>query len=407
MEPLATGSWLTRERIYLVTGMVGFASICLIGWLYMTSTGTVDVLKRPLGTDFSNVWTAGMMALDSRAAEVWNWDAHFRVQQQFHGRTDIALFGWHYPPPFLLIATALATIPYLPALLVWQAATLAPLIAMLTRVVGRRNTWLFVLAAPATLVCLTHGHNGFLTALLLGGGLLWLDKRPFLAGLLLGCLIYKPQFGLILPVLLLAGRHWRAILGACTSAAFLVVLTFAIWGMPVWQAFFDSLPLTRAIILEQGITGWSKIMSPFAAIRMWGGSIPLAYTAQLIATLLCVAAVIWIEWTGKRPYLRNALVCAAVLIATPYLLDYDFVVLLPAIAFLFVDGERHGFRRWDATLLVFAWFTPLVARTFAEYAAVPLGLLSAVAIAAIALRRALRPELEQGRLAHDRPSIVG
>ena len=148
-------------------------------------------------------------------------------------------------------------------------------------------------------------------------------------------------------------------------------------------------------------------MSPFAAIRMWGGGIGSAYAAQLVATLLCVAAVAWIEWTSNRPYLRNALVCAAVLIATPYLLDYDFVVLLPAIAFLFVDGERHGFLRWDATLLVFAWFTPLVARTFAEFGAVPLGLLSAVAIAAIALRRASRPELEQGRLAHDRPAIVG
>ena len=68
MKALATGSWLNLERIYLVAGVVGFGSICLIGWLYMTSTGTVDILKRPLGTDFSNVWTAGMMALDEPAA---------------------------------------------------------------------------------------------------------------------------------------------------------------------------------------------------------------------------------------------------------------------------------------------------------------------------------------------------
>ena len=109
----------------------------------------------------------------------------------------------------------------------------------------RRETLLLVLAAPVTLICLTHGHNGFLTALLLGGGLMLLDRRPLVAGLLFGCLIYKPQFALILPSLLLAGRNWRAIGGACVSAALLIALTLALWGWPVWQAFLDSLPLTR------------------------------------------------------------------------------------------------------------------------------------------------------------------
>src|SRR5687768_12867686 len=106
-ESLATGSWLTKERVILITVMVGLASIGLIGWLYVTSTGTVDVLNRPLGTDFSNVWTAGRMALDGRASEVWEWKSHFRVQQEFHGSRDIDLFGWHYPPPFLLVAAML------------------------------------------------------------------------------------------------------------------------------------------------------------------------------------------------------------------------------------------------------------------------------------------------------------
>ena len=79
-----------------------------------------------------------------------------------------------------------------------------------------------MLAAPVTLICLTHGHNGFLTALLLGGGLMLLDERPFVAGLLLGCLIYKPQFALVLPPLLLAGWNWRAIAGAAVRRWLLI-----------------------------------------------------------------------------------------------------------------------------------------------------------------------------------------
>src|SRR5688572_32390037 len=132
MISLSIGDWLSRERAIRIAVIAGLVSLAILTYLLATSSGTLDARGRPLGTDFSNVWTAGKMALDGRAAEVWNWDAHFRVQQQFHGRTDIALFGWHYPPPFLLIAAALATMPYLLALLVWQAATLAPLIVMLT-----------------------------------------------------------------------------------------------------------------------------------------------------------------------------------------------------------------------------------------------------------------------------------
>ncbi|MGI8932289.1 MAG: glycosyltransferase family 87 protein, partial [Sphingomicrobium sp.] len=322
------------------------------------------------------------------AADVWSWTDHFEAQRALHRKADVDVFGWHYPPPFLLIAAVLATIPYVPALIVWQLATLIPFAWMLSRIVPGRETLLLVLAAPVTLICLMHGHNGFLTALLLSGGLILLGKRPFVAGLLLGCLIYKPQFVLILPPLLLATRNWRSIGGAIVSAAFLTVVTLAIWGWPVWQAFLDSLALTRSVVIEQGATGWHKIMSPFAAIRLWGGGIPLAYAVQLAATLAAIAAVVWIALKRDSGDLRNALACAAALIATPYVLDYDFVVLLPALAFLWLDGERHGFMSWDGSLMALVWIAPLVARQIALFTYLPLGLATAMIVAVIALRRA-------------------
>lgn len=389
MEALASGDWLNRERVVRIAAIAGIVSLAALAWLFVTSNGTLDARGRPLGTDFSNVWTAGRMALDGRAADAWSWPDHFEVQRALHRKADVDLFGWHYPPPFLLIAAALATMPYVPALIVWQLATLAPFAWLLMRLVPRRETLLLTLAAPVTLICLTHGHNGFLTALLLGGGLMLLDTKPFVAGLLLGCLVYKPQFALILPPLLLAGRHWRAIGGAIASAAVLIAVTLAIWGWPVWQAFFDSLALTRTEVIEQGSTGWHKIMSPFAAIRMWGGGLAFAYAVQLAATLGVIAAVIWIAAKQAAPELRNALICAAVLIATPYVLDYDFVVLLPALAFLWLDGERRGFLRWDKSLMALVWIAPLVARQVAELAYLPLGMASAVIVAAIAVRRHL------------------
>jgi Glycosyltransferase family 87 len=389
VKVLASGDWVTRARVRTIAALCCIMTAFCIAWLFGTAHGTLDAVGRPLGTDFSNVWTAGHMALDGKAAEAWSWDKHFAVQRALHGSATVDVFGWHYPPPFLLIAALLATMPYVLALIVWQLTTLTAFAAMMWRLMPRRETLLLALGAPVTLICLTHGHNGFLTALLLGGGLMLLDRKPLVAGLLFGCLIYKPQFALIIPVVLLAGRNWKAIAGACVSAGLLIAATLAIWGWPVWQAFADSLPLTRQVVIEQGATGWHKIMSPFAAVRMWGGGIGAAYAVQLFATLVAVAAVACLTFRKAAPELRNTLVCAATLLSTPYVLDYDFVVLLPGLAWLWAHGRANGYLPWDKSLMLFAWFAPLVARQVGESTLVPLGLTVPLIVAAIAIRRAL------------------
>ena len=387
MEAMATGSWLTRERVIRVAFLFALASFLSIAALFATARGTLDYQGRPLGTDFSNVWAAGKMALDGSAAKAWSWPDHFAVQRVIHHKADVDVFGWHYPPPFLLVAAGLALLPYVSALVLWQLATLIPLTAFMWRLVPRRETILLTLAAPVTLICLTHGQNGFLTALLLGAGLALLDRRPLLAGLLMGSLVYKPQFAIILPVLLLAGRHWRAICGALLGCLFWTGVTYAIWGTAVWQAFFGSLALTRTVVIEQGSTGFYKIMSPFAAVRLWGGSIATAYCVQLVFTAAAIGAVAWVAGLRQRPDLRNALVCAAALVSTPYVLDYDLVALLPALAWLWADGQKNRFMRWDATLMAVTWIALLSARQVAQFAYVPLGLIVILLIGSISLRR--------------------
>jgi hypothetical protein len=388
VEALSTGSWLTLERVRAAAVLCGFASLASLVWLFGFGHGTLDPLGRPLGTDFSNVWSAGRMALDGRAADAWDWSKEFVVQQRLHSKVDVDFYGWHYPPPFLLVASLLATMPYLMALIVWQASTLGGFAWMMRRFVPRKETLPLVLAAPVTLVCLTHGHNGFLTALLLGGGLILLERRPVAAGLLLGCLIYKPQFAVVIPPLLLVTRNWRAIGAAIVSSGILVGLTFALWGWPVWQAFIDSLPLTRDVVIEQGRTGWYKIMSPFAAVRMWGGGLALSYAIQGLATALATASVLFLSLRDNRA-LRNAAVTAAALLSTPYVLDYDAVVLGVGLAFLWHDGEESGFLPWDRTLMALVWIVPLFAREIGSLAYLPIGVIPPLLVLSLAVRRSL------------------
>ncbi|MGH6780665.1 MAG: glycosyltransferase family 87 protein [Sphingomonadaceae bacterium] len=387
-DHIANGDWLNRSRTRAIALMLAAATIILVLALFLTAKGTLDMFGRPLGTDFSNVWTAGRMALEGRAALAWDWPSHHAIQVATHGdEAAKAFFAWLYPPPFLLVAMTLALLPYGWALAVYQVATLIPAMWLARRIVPDRDTLLIAFAFPAVFVCFGHGHNGFLTASLLGGGMFLLDRRPFVAGLLIGCLIYKPQFGLVLPLVLLARTHIRAFSGACISALILIGVTLLFWGWPVWQAFIDSLPQTQSIIVEQGMTGWQKIQSAFSAARMWGASLPVAYAVQSAATLTALAGAL-VATRLAAPNVRNAVVIAASLLSTPYLLDYDLVVLGLAIAFLVADGRARGFLRWEKSLYALAWATPLFGRAMTEATTIPLGLIATVAIFVLALRRA-------------------
>lgn len=388
IEKLAGGSWLTWQRVRMIAILSGSATLFVLGYLFATASGTVDASGRPLGTDFSNVWSAGHMALHGAAPDAWDWSKQHGVQQATHHDANIPFYGWHYPPPFLLVAALLATLPYVAALLIWQATTLAGVVLLIRRIVPDSRSVLLALGAPVVFVCLGHGHNGFLTGALLGGGLLLLERRPWVAGLLLGCLVYKPQFALLIPPLLLVTANWRAFLGAALSAALLVGATLMIWGWPVWDAFFHSLPLTQKVIIESGAAGWEKIQSPFAMIRMWGGTVEAAYVAQAVATTSSLGLTLWLS-RRAAPSVRNAAAAATVLLSTPYVLDYDYVVLGVGAAFLIADGRQRGFLSYEKSLLALVWFAPLIARQLAAATLFPLGQLTAVVVLSLAIRRAL------------------
>jgi hypothetical protein len=442
-QAMRSGAWITRERIRMVAISVLLASAAGFLYLVATATGGVDLQGRPIGTDFSNVYAAGTYVLEG------NFQAPFDSVQQFARERSIfgaatQFYGWHYPPYFLFVAAALAWMPYGLALFVWQAITLGLYLlairailssfrgaptgparsgrpddrlranpeSIATRPQGqapntslwRRWLWipdsryaasgmtadwlLLALAFPAVLINVGHGHNGFLTAALLGGGLVSLDRRPLIAGILFGLMAYKPQFGLMIPIALAAGGYWRSFAAAAATAVLLTLITTLVFGVQVWHAFFVGAEFTRTVVLEQGDTGWHKIQSIFSWARMWGAPVPLAYAIQGTATLVFAMATAWL-WHGNAPYpLKAGGLCLAAILATPYTLDYDMMVLAPAIAFLAADGMARGFGPWEKTALAALWLVPLVARTVPQVTLIPLGVPAMLVMFVLILRRA-------------------
>src|SRR5690348_1238681 len=204
VETLRDGRWLTRERVRLVALALLVAFAAGLVFLAVTSNGLNDRVGRPLGTDFSNVYAAGTYVLDGNATAPFDPAKQFAREQAIFGAAT-QFYGWHYPPFFLGLAALLALMPYALALLLWQGVTLLLYLWAMRGVLPAQRDYLpllLALAFPAVFVNLGHGHNGFLTAALFTGALLQLDRRPIVAGILFGLIAYKPQFGVLVPLVL-------------------------------------------------------------------------------------------------------------------------------------------------------------------------------------------------------------
>ncbi len=436
---LRSGAWLTHERIRLVAIAILGVSIVALLYLVVTAHGLVDTQGRPLGTDFSSFYAAGTHVLEGHPDAPYDIARQHARQQAIFGPAT-PFYGWLYPPFFLFIAAALALLPYGAALVAWQAVTLSlyllairaiasppprlrgegrdegasplgsesrrgPLTRIVEPVIGPatsgrtrwqfdlspytgRGDWLLLaLAFPAVVINLGHGQNGFLTTALLGGALAILDRRPVVAGILFGLLAYKPQFGLMLPLVLAASGRWRSFAAAATTVALLVVATTLALGWDVWHAFFESTRFARLVVLEQGDPGFHKMQSLFAWARMWGAPIPLAYALQAALAAGLAAALVWL-WRSAAPYpLKAAALCLATILATPFTFDYDLMLLAPAIAFFATDGAARGFGPWEKTALAALWLMPLLARSVAQITLVPIGVPVMLALFILLLRR--------------------
>lgn len=313
------------------------AYLSFLAAMFVRDHWLVDVAGRIVANDFIAVWAAGQMALAGHAPAIYDWHVHHAAEIAIAGGKFPGYYGWHYPPLFLLIAAGLACLPYLVAFGAWVASTFALYGIAIARIAESRNAWLWALAFPASLLDAWVGQNGFFTAALFGAVLLSIEERPLIAGVCLGLLTYKPQFGVLFPFVLVATGEWRVIAAATATA---LVFAFASWlafGSGTWIAFVHSIPVSTHMLLATGQAGWNKLQSVYGAVRWLGGSNRLGWEVQIAVAVLIGAAVIAL-WRSPAPRaLKSAALAVAALLATPYLYIYDFPVLAIAIAFLARD----------------------------------------------------------------------
>ena len=396
-RPVAVGEGLAERRVIAYSlGLVAlYAGV--LGGSALRGIWFVDGAGHGIATDFLAFWGAGRLALEGAAPLAYDIERLKLVQELGLGRAYAGTFPWFYPPFFLLVAAPFALLSYVPALFLWVGATLAAYLAAIRAILPRGAAVVAALAAPTVCGNVVTGQNGLLTAALLGGGLVLLEPRPWLAGALLGLLAYKPQFALLIPLALIGAGRWPALAAAAATVAVAVGVSTALFGWDAWTAFLAAQGVAADRVLMNGGIGMFKIQSVYAALRLLGAANGLAWLGQGIVAAVTAFGVLWL-W--RRPVsfsLKAAALATAVLIVTPYLLIYDLTVLTVALAFLVEDGISAGFLLREKPALAGIFLLPLLF----VFVQVPLGPLASGALLALILRRVF-----QARAARSDPRLT-
>ena len=399
LQPAAS-DMLHRTCFGLIVANAAYLGTQIIGRNWILDAG-----GRPIHTDFTNVYAAGRLVLEGHPAAAYDWNLHYAAENALVAHSQAAYLGWHYPPPFLLIAGLLATLPYAIAFFVWMAATLPLYLVTIRAVVGDRIGWLVGGAFPCLMPNIISGQNGFLTASLVGGALVLLESQPLLAGICLGLLTYKPQFGILFPFVLAAGGYWRVMAAAAITAAALALVTIVAFGVTPWTEFFHWLPLTSKALLSQDHTAWadhtdwSKFQSLFAMVRLFGGGATLAGLLQSALTVVAAIALIAI-WRNRHVALelKATALAVGVLLATPYVYLYDLAILAVSVAFLIRLAVKTGFMPGEAAGLGLITALVLVLPFLGMPPGLPAAGITALLIARRLPAKTIDLSLRQGRL---------
>lgn len=327
------------------------------------------------GIDFSCFWGAGAMALEGHAAAAYDWEQlhqHLvlRVQSLNHAPYpyDQVPVPFFYPPVFFLVLAPLALLPFPIAFWVWSAAKLSCWLLVAYAIRPRFGALLLALVAPPVFYDFISGQSALLAASLLGGILLTLDRRPLLSGALIALLIFKPQYGVLLPFVLIATGRWRVVITAALVIPVLLLLAGLIFGWDTFVGFRAAATFATTQFHLSGALPWFKLQSIYGLLRDAGLGYGLAMAVH-VAIASVVAIGVLILWRGHVSFaVKAASLLAATPLISPYFAIYDMPILVVALLFLMNDtagrlasrSGRSAFRIAVSVIFMLGYAFPFV-----------------------------------------------
>lgn len=387
-----------------------FSGFCVVvALLYATVVAVIHIDGRraagrgeaPLYTDFTTFYAGALQLRGEPAENLYIPERMYQAELAAARATSelplsdeqlkvIGYAAWMYPPIGILIAAPLGFLGYLAAYFAWMASTLAVYLAAMRAALRRREDWAWALAAPPVFYNAMYGQTGFLTAGLIGLGLSCVARRPVLAGICIGLASFKPHFGILIPLALVAGDHWKPFGVATITVVAAIAVSILAWGADPWYAYIGTL-VHHVGGFAAGAFEWRAMVSVLAAAKMGGLSLDAAWGAQYVAAGLAAVAVVW-SWrrAGADEARRNlaaAVLCSATLLAVPLAYTYDMVLAVPAAAWIWRDLRERGGATPEYALLAASAVLALLLKPLAYGWGVQLGPLVSLILLGLALRR--------------------
>ncbi len=314
-----------------------WVSAVVVLFVFGPRDGWHDLLGFIIGRDFANFWLAARFTLEGNAAASYDFAQYMQSMQTLLSPQG-QFMNFSYLPNALPVLAPLGLMPYGLALSLW---TLAGLAAYVFAALGRqpfhgplgRRAPLMLLLAPVSLLALGMGQASLLLAGLFVGGFRWLETRPRLAGVMFGLLALKPQIAIVLPIVLIAGRHWLALAYAALVAVGCSVGSILLLGIEPWRAYAgDTLQFQSAFLDKFSGTSGGLLMTPYALLRDLGLGRSLALQLHVgLAALIAIG--LFVRARSRHGMAQIALLAAlAAMLISPYGMAYDLVIPTAALA---------------------------------------------------------------------------
>lgn len=319
----------TARRRLLWLGLVAITLTTSIA-SYISMAGEIAANHRHVGADFIVFWTA------AQVPQPYDFQALTDAQAWHMGHEAIRPFA--YPPSFLPWIAPLSRLPLFYAFFLWVAATLALFAFTWGRAVRARDI-LLALAAPTVLLAAIPGQVIFLLGALIAGGLALIQRRPLVAGALLGiAATMKPQAVLLVPLALAAGRHWRALLAVFATGTSIGTVSLLVQGPALWRAWIEAMPAFMQVIREGGMIRFGTTPASMLEVAHIDGVVA---SAVLIAVGAIGIAAVWSAFRRSEDLaLRFLALNCGTLLLLPYAMPYELAMSAPAAMVLLLNRGR-------------------------------------------------------------------
>ena len=304
--------------------------------------------------DFDLFSISGRLALEGKPGQAYSTHLLFEAEKRLVGRSEF--MPWTYPPQFMVIAMGLGLPPVGLAYCLFTGATLALYVLVLSRIAGPLLPGVAIAMLMTFAMLIRSGQNGFLIGALLGWFLLAFDKRRASAGVPLGLMIIKPHLAAGIGLLALLSKRLPVLAVAVAVVVATSLLSTAILGIGIWQAFLDAIH-EAAALLAAGRYPLFRMTSIYACVRSFGFDAGTALAVHAVGAVIAVLGIVGLWFKAANPRLVLAGTMVGSLFISPYGYDYDLSLLGLAIAYVLSDLLART-RTWEIALLCgLTWLT--------------------------------------------------